>query len=785
MSILDEIRVAGGFGDMNDTQLITTLHQQYAPKMPIADFADRFGVKLPTRPSPLFSFVPNFAEEGIRDAQVGTNVLLNALGFQGDKETASRVSELERRKAEIAPDKEGWVGKGLAAIEEASKEGPLAAAKAIGSNLQVVPYIIGKSAASFLPDIVMGAALGGVAAPIAKAVATRLAISKIAPEALAAGAKVSGLALGTGVGSAKTEFGAEVLEVLRDSGVDLTSNSAFLKGLQDPELMARAKEQGALKGITVGIFDALSMGIAGRILDPALEVARLAGKPISKATLAGRGAAELGVQAGLGAAGEGLGQLAARGKIDNPASVMLEAIAELGTGPAEAYANIRTANKQREEATLRQEAEKTKSTGTLSPEHDRIAEERRIAEKSADIALLEDSSRPEPQERKVREVDWLGRPIDAAVEPEIKTALAQAYNLRGEEFKAVQELNTQELKTFGEAALQDNPALADKIPQLVPWLQGNVDANAGVQTFAKAQVLALPPPSPPSPDRQTYSTPVGELTTAQADEVIGKVADHPSLKAVLDADLSPTEKRQQALSIIFAPDNQQVRTGSTEVVPGPRKEGFAYPFTQTNEADLDRVSKRGEVLAAADARNEDHFSDYLVNTTKVDREQARRALDAVKTNPNIKPTELQRALKAQTGRPLPLKPAATLLAEIKNPSAYTPASESSAGEVAQGRQLWGAPPQPGNIPQPLWDKVLDRARQLPEGRNLTVPQLTELGLTQTQAEDARDTLRTGGILQNFGNTRSAEPLPYSNVLSPTNALNFLKNEANGTNYGCL
>jgi hypothetical protein len=269
------------------------------------------------------------------------------------------------------------------------------------------------------------------------------------------------------------------------------------------------------------------------------------------------------------------------------------------------------------------------------------------------------------------------------------------------------------------------------------------------------------PPASPTPE--TYSTPIGELTTEQADTLLWRKGQDPKVSAILESNLPTVEKRQQALAALFNSDIDQATRGK-----GPEA------------ADLDRGNSRGEVVAAPDLRDEADFTRYLAQQAKVSPEVATSARDILTKQPDIRPSALQQAVKAATGQSLALKPASVLASEFKVPSAYASPTEAA----PSGPPLWGAANGPPSIPAPMWQQVLNEARSTPAGKTLTVPQLRGLGLSLKQATDAREALRQTGTLQGIDDTREG-PVPYSNVLAPTNALNFLRNEVNGKNYGCM
>lgn len=165
----------------------------------------------------------------------------------------------------------------------------------------------------------------------------------LAPALIVAPAGVPAAAAAAFVGSAGLEYGSVMADVLQDKGVDLSDALSIDKALRDPKIMNEIKEKGAKRGLIVGGFDALTMGLAGRFLRPVNELigaGKLSGNAAKRATIAAWGK-ELAVQTGGGAAGEFLAQKAT-GE-DRPADVLLEALAGGATAPLEAMSALREA----------------------------------------------------------------------------------------------------------------------------------------------------------------------------------------------------------------------------------------------------------------------------------------------------------------------------------------------------------------------------------------------------------------------------------------------------------
>jgi hypothetical protein len=158
---------------------------------------------------------------------------------------------------------------------------------------------------------------------------------------LAAGAATGGLAaVGTvGFSSGAQEYAATMEEVLEKHAHELggmTPTERYAYALSREDWMAEAKQKAWKRGISIGLFDAATAGLAGRLL----------GGATGKLSAAARTAGEAGIQAGGGAAGEATAQ-ALTGEY-KPGDIIMEAFAEIPTGAFEARSNYKEARAQME-----------------------------------------------------------------------------------------------------------------------------------------------------------------------------------------------------------------------------------------------------------------------------------------------------------------------------------------------------------------------------------------------------------------------------------------------------
>ena len=158
---------------------------------------------------------------------------------------------------------------------------------------------------------------------------------------LAAGVATGGwAAVGTvGFSSGAQEYSATMEEVLEKHAHELggmTPTERYAYALTREDWMEEARSKAWKRGISVGVFDAATAGVAGRLL----------GGATGKLSAAARTAGEAGIQAGGGAAGEATAQ-ALTGEY-KPGDIIMEAFAEIPTGAFEARSNYKEARAQME-----------------------------------------------------------------------------------------------------------------------------------------------------------------------------------------------------------------------------------------------------------------------------------------------------------------------------------------------------------------------------------------------------------------------------------------------------
>lgn len=184
--------------------------------------------------------------------------------------------------------------------------GKIDATGSIGEQLRSFAQVVAQDPAGFTSFLgqVAAESLPGLAISSAVGIATR---------------NPTAAATALGLTSGVQEYGTGQLEVLQDSGHDLTTPEGALAAISDEGLMRRAAERGEIRGIIIGAMDGLSGGLAGRAL---------ARSQVGNLIMQGF------AQAIMGGGGEAAAQLATDGRI-NVSEVLVEALAEFVTAPAE------------------------------------------------------------------------------------------------------------------------------------------------------------------------------------------------------------------------------------------------------------------------------------------------------------------------------------------------------------------------------------------------------------------------------------------------------------------
>ena len=316
----------------------------------------------------------------------------------------------------------------------------------------------------------------------------------MAPALVLGPAGVAARSGAAGLSSGGMEYGSAMADVLQEKRVNMLDPNAVAKALADPKIMAEIKEKGAKRGLIIGAFDALSMGIAGRFLKPAqalIAEGKLAGTAAKKATMAAWGK-ELTTQMAGGAGGEFAAQKATG---DNkPADVLLEALAEGVTAPIEARSNLRDAKMAEQQATIDKELA-APPPPAAPPSTAAQADQVRADRIAALTQVLEQQGIPADNAERIA-----ARKVDAELKAENKTAAIKVPEGRVEEI-------TQDLIAAGV-----NPQQAKIDAQALAQEEAQADELAQTETGGAADV-ARPISKPIGTSAELVGQPSAERTT--------------------------------------------------------------------------------------------------------------------------------------------------------------------------------------------------------------------------------------------------------------------------------
>jgi hypothetical protein len=255
--------------------------------------------------------IANFAKRVAgRSSQAFTGLLANTGVINEDQAAASLARDERRIQAARAPE----------VIQAGFEE--IGRAKTYGDAVTALARNPGATATMLAESVLM-------TAPVLAATAARL--------------PAVGLAVATGGFSASLEYGGAMADVLSERGIDMLDANKLAAALKNPEIIAEIREKGAARGLTIGLIDGLTAGIAGKFVEPVqktIAAGKLASDAARRATV-GAWAKELGVQVAGGSGGEfAAQQLTGDNK---PADVILEGLGEGVTAPFEARSNLATA----------------------------------------------------------------------------------------------------------------------------------------------------------------------------------------------------------------------------------------------------------------------------------------------------------------------------------------------------------------------------------------------------------------------------------------------------------
>ena len=185
---------------------------------------------------------------------------------------------------------------------------------------------------------------------------------------------IAGFAGFAGGTSLAIEYGSSMMSSLQEAGVDVYSPNAIEDAFKNPEKMKEARSYALKRGIPVAVFDAISGGTGGKIAGGIRKSARKSlgiGQALPSSVTAKAVLAEVGTQAGLGAAGEFSGQVVAGDEL-NPRDILLEGFAELApASPSMINEYIKSKRSDAERGTFLEQS-RTKVFNEINEENEKL-----------------------------------------------------------------------------------------------------------------------------------------------------------------------------------------------------------------------------------------------------------------------------------------------------------------------------------------------------------------------------------------------------------------------------
>jgi hypothetical protein len=245
----------------------------------------------------------NSLERGLKQGQIAD---MMALGQMPSREDLKEIARLTREQQALPASDAYEKFNSAPDLSTAAKE-------FIKNPFEISSQLIGESLSALVRH---GATRGAAGAGMGAALG-----SVIPGFGTATGAGLGYLA-GSGVAGYNLEMASSILDSFKQAGVDVSDEKSLQKAFDNPETLKKARDFANKRAVPIALFDMFSAGMGGKLL----------GKP-AKTMLqkVGRGAAEVGIQAGLAGAGEATAQKVSGQKF-NPTAIFAEMVGEVGGG---------------------------------------------------------------------------------------------------------------------------------------------------------------------------------------------------------------------------------------------------------------------------------------------------------------------------------------------------------------------------------------------------------------------------------------------------------------------
>ena len=512
--------------------------------------------------------LPNNAfMRGLSRANQSMSLLGSSLGLQDQSQAIKVMTELNR----ITPDQPPELQAALREIVDA--DGWADSLKAIANNPRAVLSVVAESlpmSAASLAAFITGSVVG---------------------------TPITGAAAGGAITYGQI-YNDVIIQELREAGVDMNDNNAVQEMLSNPEFYDRARKRGETYALPIAVFDALSMGLAGKITGAFIKAGA------TTPAIASASAADLAVQMGLGGSGEAVAQLreVQEGFRDrmSKGEVALEAFSEGPLGAIEVATG--TLAGRREAAANRAEAEAQSLERSVTDQvaRDLLSPDRAqlTAEPQSALESLMPGMQPEPEPAPVQA--QAAEPVDTTNINQ-KTA-AQINNLQQKAAEAARlAQETEDNLKAAEGTALDLDAKQDEAFRADGEQYAKTQREKAEKLTQQAQEL-----------QQFYATPEGQRYAAEI-EAIQQQANEAGVNVDITARLNTVPRQDIDAAIEFARGNLEFNR-KTEAA----KAGNAPPIPNTP------VTDPAELLGPLEGRQTRAAEGGFIS-----QEEKQRALDVV------------------------------------------------------------------------------------------------------------------------------------------------------------
>jgi len=381
-----------------------------------------------------------------------------------------------------------------------------------------------------------------------------------------------------GMNSMNAEMSARIMDELEARGYDINDPKQLEAAFSDKQVMDEVYSKVDAPATVIGLLDALSAGIAGRLAKPIYEV---------------------GAQMATGMAGEAAAQVISEGGITNVAGILTEGIAELPGGLVETAFGAKTADIARKaeikeqirsvDAAIESEQDPDTKSVLQSLRDNLVREKNKIYSDYVEFV----NGLPEDEVEKLNELNEEivknNKAIDAVEDPQIKDGLRKRRDALLKEIEQLEQQKPTEdavqEQAAGEVPVQPEARPGEEVAEGAPQAEPEVTAEAGVEEVG---------PEVTAEERATIDALFLEAVKPLPNLLINEKGAVPvagKAKVRRDVVIKAAKMGAQAIASILPNVNIVVHAASEEFVNavGEDLRGYYDPSTSTIHINMDKA----------------------------------------------------------------------------------------------------------------------------------------------------------------------------------------------------